>query len=162
MQTILKIWRNLILTNYIKIKILLYQSISPESKPTTSQQNARIFHKASTIEMDSRIETRSWISIALSPAYFVGEATFARHRDKYIKTGGEFVSDDDSVGSRARLSGPSPPWLLFSAFFLPRLAARSGKSTATDRPLTYICFQATRVVSGRRSWFIWSPLIDFR
>lgn len=62
---------------------------------------------------------------------------------------------------------PSPPlrvhpWLLFSAFFLAPLAARRGKSTATDRPLTYICFQATRVVSGRRSWFIWSPLIDFR
>lgn len=80
-----------------------------QSQQRRNKMHKEIFHKASTIEMDSRIETRSWISIALSPAYFVGEATFARHRDKYIKTGGEFVSDDDSVGSRARLSGPSPP-----------------------------------------------------
>lgn len=65
---------------------------------------------------------RNTLSIALSPAYFVGEATFARHRDKYIKTGGEFVSDDDSVGSRP----PCTPVITF--LFLPSFAAREEKA----------------------------------
>lgn len=89
--------------------------------------------------------------------YFVGEATFARHRDKYIKTGGEFVSDDDSVGSRARLSGPlpSPPRTPVITFpcLLSRPARRSQRKKHGDRSAANI-----HLLSSNTCCF-WPPIV---
>lgn len=93
------------------------------------------------------------------PTYFVGEATFARHRDKYIKTGGEFVSDDDSVGSRARLSGPFPPLLppctpvITFLCLLSRPARRSQRKKHGDRSAANI-----HLLSSNTCCF-WPPIV---
>lgn len=85
-------------TKYIPMNLLvpIFLVFAHKFSSNSAIEALETWHDRNAFDQQKSETLVAWIRRSRSPCrpHFVGEPTFARHRDKYINQG-EFVSDDD-------------------------------------------------------------------